>query len=94
MLLLPFQPVKNVDIDCANAAIHDDEYGETDSDFGGCHSHNEEHEYLAGGIVQVCREGYQQEVHGIEHEFNAHEDDDAIAAKENSNYSNPEEDRG
>src|SRR5829696_8342688 len=54
--------------------------------------HDEDHEALPGCAVEL-REGHERQVHGVEHQLDAHEDDDRVAAREHADDADGEEDR-
>ena len=78
-------------------AIEGDDNGETDGDFGGCDGDNKEDEDLRVVIGQPIsadmesREGHQREIGGIQHQFEAHEDDDDVAPQKDSGEAKCEE---
>src|SRR5215207_6857979 len=61
---------------------HDD--GEPDDDLGGGHDHEEERHDLAVDGAARPGEGDQRQVHRVEHQLDAHEDDDGVATDEHA----------
>src|SRR6478672_13179642 len=71
---------------------HDDR--EPDDDLGRCHHHHEEGGDLAVEVAVLLGEGDQREVRGVEHQLDAHEHDDRVAAGEDPDAADREEDPG
>src|SRR5690606_29755673 len=61
---------------------------------GGGDGEDEEHEHLAGGVVQVAGEGDEIHVGGEQQELDRHEDDDQVlAVQEDAHHADGEQDR-
>src|SRR3954447_11104802 len=68
---------------------HDD--GEADDDLGGSDGHHEERHDLAVEAAVDAREGDQRQVHGVQHQLDAHEDDDGVAPHEHTDGTDREQ---
>src|SRR6185312_400694 len=75
-------PVKVFDFDAAAVAEQHHQDGEADGRLRRRHRQDEEHEHLAGRVVEVTREGDEVEVHRQQHEFDAHQEQDHVLAVE------------
>src|ERR1039457_80656 len=53
-----------------------------DGDLGGGDDEGEEHQHLAGRVVERPREGDEGEIHGVQHQLDAHEHDDDVPAEQ------------
>ena len=71
---------------------HDDR--EPDHDLGSSHHHHEEGGDLAVEVAVLLGEGDEREVAGVEHQLDAHEHHDGVAAGEDTHAADREEDRG
>src|SRR5918998_1634983 len=71
---------------------HDDR--EADDDLGGRDDHDEERHDLAVDGAVGAGEGDQRQVHRVEHQLDAHEDDDRVAPHEDADRADGEQDRG
>ena len=98
-----FQPVQEVHIHRMHIPIHHDDDGQAHAHFRRSHYHDEEYEQLSIGtrcqvhlIIQVMhlREGNEQQVYRIQHELDAHEDDDGVATRKHSNDADAEQRNG
>src|SRR3954447_21711437 len=78
------QLVDLVEIGTVQVAVDQQHDGEPDADLGGGDRDDEEGEDLTGDLVQVRRERDQVEVHGVEHQLDAHEDEHAVAPGEHA----------
>src|SRR6478609_6187752 len=70
---------------------HDDR--EPDHDLGSRHHHHEEGGDLAVEVAVLAGEGHEREVGGVEHQLDAHEHHDGVAAREDTHAADREEDR-
>src|SRR5215207_7287152 len=59
---------------------HDD--AEAHHDLGGGHDEHEEHDRLAGHVVERRRERHEAQVHRVQHELDAHEHHERVAPHE------------
>ena len=64
-----------------------------DDDLGGGHDHDEEGEHLPVEVAVDPGERDEDEVGGVEHELDAHEDDDRVAPGQHRRPTDDEEDR-
>src|SRR5688572_1279467 len=71
---------------------HDDP--EADDDLGRRHHQDEEHQRLAADVVELSGEGDEGEVHGVEHELDAHEHDEHVAPDQQAHGADGEQARG
>src|SRR5207302_3224148 len=67
----------------AHAEDHDDD-GEADRDFGHRDGDGEQREDQPGQVVAKAREGYEVDVHGVEHQLDAEQDADGVLAREHA----------
>src|SRR5687768_6308151 len=85
-----------VDVDDRTGAVGREHDREPDGDLGGRDDEDEGHEdaaALVDGPV-AAREGDKGEVRGVQHELDAHEDDDGVAPHEHAGAPDEEERRG
>src|SRR5687767_2785094 len=85
-----------VDVDDRTGAVGREHDREPDGDLGGRNDEDEGHEdaaALVDGAV-AAREGDEGEVRGVQHELDAHEDDDGVAPHEHAGAPDEEERRG
>ena len=75
----PLEPAEQVNVGSLEVAVNHHNNAQAYRNFGSGHGHDEEHENLAIRVGAIGREGRQQNVHCIEHQLDAHEDDDGIA---------------
>src|SRR5687767_2880485 len=73
-----------VEIDADPVAVDEQDDGETHADLGGGDGDHEQGEDLSGGVVQPGGERHQVDVHGVQHELDAHEHHDAVAPSQHS----------
>src|SRR5512142_1657926 len=71
---------------------HDD--GQAHHDLGGRHHHHEERHDLAVQRAVDPGERHERQVRGVEHELDAHEQDDGVAADEHAHGTDREQHRG
>src|SRR5688572_19600381 len=89
---LPPQQVEVLDVDRLGVAEDRDDDREPDRRFRGSHGHHEEDEDLSLDPDRA-RERNEREVHGVEHELDAHEQDDRVAADHHAEDADREQDR-
>ena len=68
-------------------------YSKPDGSFGGGDGHNKKYENLPRLIAKKLRESNEREVDGVEHQLDAHKNNDSIPAKKNAGSADHEEDR-
>src|SRR4051812_17692750 len=73
-----------VDLDVAPAAEDGDDDRETHGGLGGGHGDHDERERVSGQIAPHAREREQRDVGGVEHELDAHQDDQRVAPDEHA----------
>jgi hypothetical protein len=83
-----------VDVDVTPAAEDRDDDGEADRDFGGGDGHDDHRERVTTQIAVHAREGQDGEVAGVEHQLDAHHDDEHVAAEQHPGGADREQDRG
>src|SRR5581483_3254574 len=76
---LALHEVDLVKVDADPVAVDEQDDRQADADLGGRDGDDEQGEDLAGGVAQAGGEGHQVDVHGVEHQLDAHEDQDAVA---------------
>src|SRR5690554_1057975 len=88
------QQVDVVDRGRAAGAVdrHDDR--QPDDHLGGRDDHDEERHHLAREVAVHPRERHERQVGRVEHELDAHEDDDRVAPDEHGQRADREQDRG
>src|SRR5205814_5561725 len=99
--LLELQRVELVDVDRGAAAKDGDEDGETHGGLGGGGGDDEEHRRVAGKEAShrrvrdqwEAREGQEGEIDRVEHQLDAHEDDDRVAPHDHAGGAEREEQR-
>ena len=69
---------------CFSIHQHDDR--KPHAYFGSSHNHNKKYEQLRIGLVVHFAKSDHQKIDCIEHEFDAHEYDNGIAAHEHTHY--------
>src|SRR2546427_118123 len=79
----PFQQVDVGEIRGGGVGERGEDEREAGGGLGGRARHNEEHEYLAGD-AEPLRQRYEREVHGVEHQLDAHEDHDRVPAQQHA----------
>ena len=71
---------------------HDD--AEADHHFGGGDDHHEEHGGLAADVAELAGQRDEREVHGVEHQLDAHEHHQRVAAHHHADDADGEQHRG
>src|SRR5579859_4637706 len=74
--------VQVFDVDAGAVTEQHHQDGEANGRLRRRHREDEEHEHLAGGIVEVVRESDEVEVHRQQHQLDAHQQQDHILAVE------------
>lgn len=97
-----FQPVEEIDVHGMDVTIHHDNDGQPYRHLCGRHDHDEKHEQLRldpcsavriqrkGGHMMHLGKSHQQQVHRVQHQFDAHEYDDRIPSGEDPRDPNTE----
>ena len=88
---LPLQSVQEVNVHRGCIPVDHGKNGQSNSHFRCSHGHNEKNENLSCSIRQVSGKSSQEQVHGIQHKFNAHENDDGISTEKHAKYSDAEQ---
>src|SRR5688572_23156520 len=70
-----------------------DDDRQPDRRFSRGNGHDEDHEHLPGDAVEPGQRD-EGEIHGVEHELDAHENDDRVAACEHADHADDEQNRG
>src|SRR5580658_858684 len=68
-----------------------DHDAESDRDLGGGDDHHEEDDGLTADVIQRAREGDESEVHGVQHQLDAHEHDERRTARQETEGADAEE---
>jgi hypothetical protein len=76
---LAFHRIQLLNIYGAAIAKENDKYGKPDRSLGSCDSQYEKDEDLARFITQVARKSDEVEIHGQQHEFDAHQQQYQVA---------------
>src|SRR5207247_1055483 len=82
-------PLEQVDVvDAGRRALAEDDHqdAEADDHLGGGHHHDEEGEDLAVEVAGGAGEGEEREVDGVEHQLDAHEHHDGVAAHQHPDH--------
>jgi hypothetical protein len=74
----PFQHIDIIDIDGITVPVKGNHQSQPNGSFRRSHRHDEEHENLSVKILQVVRQGNKRQVNRVQHQFDAHEDDNGI----------------
>src|SRR5579864_5884977 len=83
--------VDAVDVDGAPLAVDGDEQRQADRRLGGGHRQDEEHQDLAGALVELAGVGDQRQVGGVQHHLDREEDADAVAPGQRAGRADGEE---
>src|SRR4030088_986024 len=84
-LFLPLHQIELVYLYGAALAVDGDDDGQSDGRFSGSLGDDEDGEHLAGELLfggQVARKGNHQQVHAVEHQLDAEQDADGVAARQ------------
>src|SRR5680860_1828539 len=76
----PLQKPDLVDVERASSASDDQDESESDDHLGRGDNQHEEHQHLALEVPLHTRERDEEQVHGVEHQFDEHEDNDCVAS--------------
>ena len=68
-----------------------DDDGQPHGGLGGRHGHDEEHHDVATGTVELGQ-SHEAQVDGVEHQLDAHEENDGIPPKQYAGHAEAEED--
>src|SRR5439155_572327 len=71
-----------------------DDDGQADSGLGRGHGHDEEDEHLPGHRLVLVREGDERQIDRVEHQLDAHQDDDGVAPDQDADAADGEQERG
>jgi len=86
----PFQLAQEIDVDGFGVSVNHHQDGQSDGYFRGSHCHNKEDKNLPGRITMISRECNQQKIYGIQHEFDAHENNDGISPEQHTQHTDTE----
>src|SRR5579884_132619 len=67
---------------------------QSDRDLRGCDDQREEDEDLSADVVEHPREGHERQVGGVQHQLDAHEHHEDVAAQQQTDRADGEEQRG
>src|SRR5690606_31402656 len=90
---LPPKQVEVLHVHALDVAENRDDERQSDGGLGGGDGHHEEHEYLAVD-ADAPRERDEREIDGVQHQFDAEERDDRIAADDDAGDADREQDAG
>src|SRR5215207_9959818 len=90
--LLQLQEARLVDRGRATRAVDGHDDGQADDDLGGRNDHDEERRDLPVEVAVLAGEAHEREVGRVEHELDAHEHDDRVAAYEHPDGTDREQD--
>ena len=90
---LAFKKIKIINVNSFFVAINSYDYRKPNCRFGGSNRHHKKHQYLSRLITQKLGECYQSQVYSIEHQLDAHKNDDRISTKQHTGCSDREQDR-
>ena len=93
LMLLVLEQVGLVDRSGSSGSENCDDDGESDDDLGRCNDHDKERDDLAVKVAIHAGECNKGEIRGIEHELDAHEDDDRVATHEHTDRADGEQNR-
>jgi len=91
--VLPAEQIDLADVHGLVVAENRDDDGESHDRFCGSDCEGEKDQYLSLDIAVKTAKREEGEVHGIEHKFHAHEDDDCVAANEHADNADRKHDR-
>src|SRR5258706_15051476 len=69
-----------------------DENGQADGGFGGGNGHDEKDEEESVDLMELASVGHEGEIHRVHHQLDAHEDGDAVLARQHATDADGEED--
>ena len=78
-LKLPFQFIQETNVNCTGVAINHDNNSQPYSNFRRGYGHDKKYKNLTNGVRFIGRKGNKQQINGIEHQFNTHENNKGIA---------------
>src|ERR1700690_2618311 len=88
------EPAQVLDVDRSDVAEEKDENRQADCRLGGSDGQNEEHEDLAGGVVEIMRERDEIQIDREQHQLDRHQQDDDVApVQEYSDHADGEQKR-
>src|SRR5438874_1628753 len=90
----PAQLRERVDVERQIPAVERHHEAEPDADLRGRDCHHGQREDLARAVVPVARERDQREVAGVEHQLEREQHDERVAADEDAERADPEQDGG
>ena len=94
MVRSPLQLPQLVDVDRQAPAVDRDDQAEADRDLAGRDDHHHQREDLPAHVAVRAREGDQREVGGVEHQLQAEQDHERVAAGQHAAGADAEDQRG
>src|SRR5262245_16711040 len=82
------------DVHGVAVAYQTDDDRQSDGDLDGGHHHDHERQDLALVVADLAAERDQRQVRGVQHQLDAHEHDDHVAAREHADHADHEDQRG
>jgi hypothetical protein len=76
----PFENINFIDVHCLFVPEERNDDRQTDRSLGSGNDHHEKDKHLSGRVPEELGKGDEGQIDGIQHQFNAHEYDDGIAA--------------
>src|SRR5688572_15634924 len=83
-----------VEVDADPVAVDEQDDRQSDAHLGGGDGNHEEGEDLPGGVVELGGEGDEVDVHGVEHQLDAHQHEDAVAPRQHAVDAGAEQEGG
>ncbi len=88
---LPFQFIQQIDIHRLKIPVYHHDNRQAHRHFCRCHHHHEKHEQLPRRVATVSGKCHEQKVHGIQHDFNAHQQHNCVALQQYARDANRKE---
>lgn len=91
---LVFEPVQYVDIHRLGMPVYHDDNSQSNRYFGSGHHHDKKDEQLGGHVMVILGQSDQQQIDGVQHELDAHENDDRVSADQYTDHAYTEKRQG
>ena len=85
------QFTKVIDVRRSRIAVDHHQDSQSNSNFGSCNGHDEKNKNLSGAVAAVSRKSNKQQINSIQHQFNAHEDNDGISPEHDTEHTDAEQ---
>ena len=96
-----FQSIQKIHIYRMRIPVHHHDNSQPNTHLGGSHHHDKKDEQLSVNpciwvrkdqrMLMHLGKSYQQQIHGIQHQLNTHEDNDCIAPGEHTSHPDTEQ---